>query len=72
VTRTGDRRCAYRILVERPKQTIPLGWSRRRWEDNIKMDLQEVSWGGMSWIDLAEDSDRWRTLVNSVMNLLVP
>ena len=50
----------------------PLGRSRRRWEDNIKMDLQEVGCGDMDWIDLAQDRDRWRTLVNAIMNLRVP
>jgi hypothetical protein len=50
----------------------PLGRPRRRWEDNIKMDLQEVGWGGMDWIDMAEDRDRWRALVSVVMNLRVP
>ena len=72
MARIGDRKGAYRILVGRPKEMIPLGWPRRRWEDNIKMDLQEVRWGGMDWIDLAEDTGRWRALVNPVMNLLVP
>jgi len=51
---------------------IPLGKPRRRWEDNIKMNLEEVGWGGMAWIDLAEDMDRWRALVNAVMSLRVP
>jgi hypothetical protein len=50
---------------------VPLGRPRRRWEDNIKMDLQEVEWGDMDWIDMAQDSDRWRALVNAVMNLRV-
>ena len=72
MARIRDRRGAYRILVGRPKETIPLGWPRRRWEDNIKMDLQDVRWGGMGWIDLAEDTDRWRALVNPIMNILVP
>jgi hypothetical protein len=49
-----------------------LGRPRHRWEDNIKMDLQEVGWGGMGWIDMAQDRDRWRALVNAVMNLMVP
>ena len=72
VARIGDRRVAYRILVGRPKETIPLDWPRRSWEDNIKMDLQGVRWGGMGWIDLAEDRDRVRALVNPGMKLLVP
>ena len=50
----------------------PRGRRRRKWEDNIKMDLQEVGWGGMDWTDLAQDRDRWRALVNAVMNLQVP
>jgi hypothetical protein len=68
----GEGRGAYRVLVERPEGRRPLGRPRRRWEDNIKMDLQEVGWGGMDWIDMAQDKDRWRALVNAVMNLRVP
>jgi hypothetical protein len=68
----GEGRCAYRILVGRPEGRRPLGRPRRRWEDNIKMDVQEVGWGGMDWIDMAEDRDRWRAVVNAVMNLRVP
>jgi hypothetical protein len=68
----GEGRGAYRILVGRPEGRRPLGRPRRRWEDNIKMDLQEVGWGGMDWIDMAQDRDRWRALVNAVMNLRVP
>jgi hypothetical protein len=64
-------RGAYRILVERPEGRLPLGRPRCRWEDNIKTDLKEVGWG-MNWIELAEDRDRWRAVVNSVMNLRVP
>jgi hypothetical protein len=71
VARKGVKRGAYRILVRRPEGRRPLGRSRRRWEDNIKMDLQEVGWG-MYWIELAQDRDRWRALVNAVMNLRVP
>jgi hypothetical protein len=52
--------------------TRPLGRPRRRWEDNIKMDLREVGWGGMDWINVAQDRDRWRALVNAVRNLRVP
>jgi hypothetical protein len=66
-----EKRGAYRILVGRPEGRRPLGRSRRRWEDNIKMDLQDVGWG-MDWIELAQDRDRWRALVNAVMNLRVP
>jgi hypothetical protein len=67
----GEGRDAYRILVGRPEGRRPLGWPRRRWEDNIRMDLQEVGWGDMDWIDMAQDSDRWRALVSAVMNLRV-
>jgi len=58
----------YRILVGKPGRKRPLGKPRCRWEDNIKMDLQEVGCGGMDWIKLAQQRDRWRTLVNAVMN----
>ena len=58
-------------LMERPDGKRPLGRPRRRWEDNIKMDLQEEGWVGMEWIDLAEDRDRWWTLVNALMNYLI-
>jgi hypothetical protein len=64
----GERRGAYRALVGKPEGRRP----RRRWEDNIKMDVREVGWGGMDWISLAQDRDRWRALVNAVMNLRVP
>ena len=63
---------AYRILVGIREGKRPLGKPRCRWEDNIKMDLQDVGSGGMDWIDLAEDRDRWRALVIAVMNLRVP
>jgi hypothetical protein len=62
----------YRVLVEKPEGKRPLGRPRHRWEDNIKMDLQEVGRGGMDWIELAQVRDRWRALVNAVMNLWVP
>jgi hypothetical protein len=68
----GEERGAYGILVGRPEGRRPLGKPRRGWEDNIKMDLQEVGWMGMNWIELAHDSDRWWALVNAVMNLRVP
>jgi hypothetical protein len=67
-----EGRGAYRILVGRPEGRRPFGRRRRRWEDNIKMDLQEVRWEGVDWIDMAQDRDRWRDLVNTVMNLRVP
>jgi hypothetical protein len=68
----GEGRGAYRILVGRPEGRRSLGRPRHSWEDNIKMDLQEVGWGGMDWIDMAQDRDRWRALVSAVMNLWVP
>jgi hypothetical protein len=67
-----DRRCAYKVLVGRPDGKNPLGRGIRRWKNNIKIDFQEVGWGGMDWTDLAEDRDRWRALVNAEMNLRVP
>jgi len=68
----GERRRVYRVLVGTPEGKRPLGRLRRRWEDHIKMDLQEVGCGSMDWIELAVDRDRWRALVNAVMNLWVP
>jgi len=62
----------YRVLVGKREGKRPLGRSWRRWEDNIKMDFQEVGCGGMDWIELAQGRDRWRALVNAVMNLRVP
>jgi hypothetical protein len=60
-----------RILVGKPEGKTPLGRPRRRWADNIKLDLREIGWGGMHWIDLAQDRDQWIALVNTVMNLRV-
>jgi hypothetical protein len=68
----GETRNAYRILVGKPEGKRPLGRQRRRWVVNIKMDLREKGWDGMNWIELAQDRDQWRALVNRVMNLRVP
>jgi len=67
-----ERRGMCKVLVGKPEGKKPLGRPRRRWEDNIKMDLQEVGCGGIDWIELAQDRDRWWALVNAVMNLRVP
>jgi hypothetical protein len=72
VTRMGEKRNACRILVGKPEGKRRVGRPRRRWAYNIKMDLGEIGWGGMDWIDLAQDMDQWRALVNTVMNLRVP
>jgi len=72
VARMGEERWVYRVLVGKLEGKRPLERSRRRWVDNIRMDLQEVGCGYMDWIGLAQDRDRWRTLVNAVMNLRVP
>ena len=72
VSRMGEESGAYRVLVGKPEGKRPLGRPRRRWVDNIRMDLQEVECGYVDWIGLAQDRDRWRTLVNAVMNLRVP
>ena len=68
----GEGRGLYRVLVGKPEEKSPFGRPRRRWEDNIKLDLQEVRCEGMDWIELAQDRDRWRALVNAVMKLRVP
>jgi len=72
VARMGEGRGVHRVLVGKPKGKRPLGRPRSRWEDNIKMDLQEVGGGREDWMELAQDRDRWRALVITVMNLRVP
>ena len=71
MSRMGEGRGVHRVLVGKPEGKRPLGRLRRRWEDYIKMDLQEVGGGG-DWMELAQDRDRWRALVNTVMNFRVP
>jgi hypothetical protein len=68
----GEKRTPYRIFVGKSEGERPLGRPRHRWVDNIKMDLREIGWDGMDWIDLAQDRDKWRALVNTVRNLRVP
>jgi hypothetical protein len=72
VARMGKKRNAYRLLVGKPEERKPLGRPRRRWLDNIRMDLVEVGWGDVDWIGLVQDRDRWTALVKSVLNLRVP
>jgi hypothetical protein len=72
VARIGERRGIYMVLVGKPKRKRTLGRPRRRWEDNIKMDLQEVGCGGLEWIEVGQDWDRWRALVIAVMNVRIP
>jgi hypothetical protein len=67
-----EKRNACRILVGKPEGKRPLGSPRHGWEDNIRMDLREIGWGGLDWIDLGEDRVQWRALVSTVMNLGVP
>jgi hypothetical protein len=68
----GEKRNTYRLMVRKPEGKRPLGRPRRRWVDNIKMDLLEMRWGSVDWIGLVQDRDRWIALVNAVMNLRVP
>jgi len=68
----GERRGIYWVLMGKPEGKRQLGRPRRRWENDIKIDLQELGCGGLDWIELAQDRNRWRTLVNAVMNLRVP
>jgi hypothetical protein len=68
----GERRGVHRVLVRKPEGKIPLGRPRRRWEDNIEMDLEEVECGDMDWIELAQDRDRWWAFVDAVMKFKVP
>jgi hypothetical protein len=68
----GEKRNAYRLLVRKPEGKRPLGRPRRLWVDNIRMDLGDVEWGDVDWIGLAKDRNRWRALVNSVLNFWVP
>ena len=72
VAHMGENRGVYRVLLGKPEGERPLGRPRHRWKDTIKMDLWEVGCGGMNWINLAQDRDRWRALVNAVMNLWIP
>ena len=72
VARMGERRSVFRVLVGKPEEKRPLGRPKGRWEDNIKVDPQDVGRGGMDWIELAQDMDGWWPLVNAVMNLRVP
>jgi hypothetical protein len=72
VARMGEKRNVYRLLVRKAEGRRPVGRPRRRWLDNIRMDVVEVGWGDVDWIGLAQDRDRWRALVNSVLNLRVP
>jgi hypothetical protein len=68
----GGEENAYRILEGKPERKRPLGRERRRWVDNIRMDLGEIEWGGVDWIDLAQHRDQWRVFMSTVMNLWVP
>jgi hypothetical protein len=71
VARMGEDRKVYKVLMGKPEGKIPLGKPRRRWEDGIRMDLREIGWRSVEWIQVAQDRDRWRAVVNTVMNLRV-
>jgi hypothetical protein len=71
-TTNGENTNAYRIPVGKPERKRPLGRPGHKWVDNIRMNLREIGWGSMAWIDVAQDRNQWRTLVNTVMNLWVP
>jgi hypothetical protein len=68
----GEKRNSYRILVGKPEGKRPLGRQKRKWVDNIKMDLRETGWDGVDWMDMAQDREQWRALVNTVLSLRVP
>jgi hypothetical protein len=68
----GEKRNACRIMVGKPEGKRPLGRTRRRWEDSIKINMRKIGWGGVDWIVLASDKNRWRALVNTAMNFRVP
>jgi hypothetical protein len=68
----GAKRNAYRIMVGKSERKRPLGRRRQRWKSNTKRDIRDIGWGGVQWIDLAQDRDKWRALVNRIMNLWVP
>jgi hypothetical protein len=68
----GEKRNAYRILVGKLEGNRPLGRPRRRWVDSVKMDFRDVEWDGVGWIDMAQNRDQWRALVNTVLNLRLP
>jgi hypothetical protein len=72
VARKGERRGVYRVFVGKPEGKRPLGRPRRRWEDNIEMNLRGVGCDGMDWIELAQDRERWRAPVNAVLNIRIP
>jgi hypothetical protein len=72
IARMGEKRNAYSLFVGKPEGKGPLGRARRRWVDNVKMDLLEIGWGLVDWIGLAQDRDKWRALVNAIMNIRVP